>query len=175
VKRRLFTILSAVSLLLFIATAGVWLRAALCMDFLRWETPSSCLYVISNRYGCALSFGWGGSLERPRPFSWTSGPSQPIRSRADTDDRDDPYFFLIGGVSFHPLGRIKGGRGLTVVLLYPAVAAAAAILPVLWYTRHRRERKRRTVGLCPSCGYDLRATPGRCPECGFFPDAPPPP
>jgi hypothetical protein len=45
---------------------------------------------------------------------------------------------------------------------YPLFDILEARIPVL------RERRRKR-GLCPSCGYDLRATPERCPECGAVP------
>ena len=44
--------------------------------------------------------------------------------------------------------------------LFFGVWPAWQLLPI-----HRR-RRRRKLGLCVQCGYDLRGSAGRCPECG---------
>jgi general stress protein CsbA len=45
-------------------------------------------------------------------------------------------------------------------LLFGSLSCSSVLVPI------RRRRKRRKLGLCLNCGYDLRASEGRCPECG---------
>jgi hypothetical protein len=78
-----------------------------------------------------------------RPFRWTTG----------TASGEEGEWMSVG----------------TFVLPWWAVVVVTAIYPAAWAVvarRRHRDRRRREMGLCRGCGYDLRASEGRCPECG---------
>ncbi|HEY8667522.1 MAG TPA: hypothetical protein VIL86_12705 [Tepidisphaeraceae bacterium] len=71
--------------------------------------------------------------------------------------------------------QIGNAAGLQLILPAWFLSLLFAILPSLWLRRRMRLRKRQRLGFCRHCGYDLRATPTRCPECGTEVPAPAPP
>ena len=188
-RRRLSSILSAVSLLLCAA-----LCAAVCALWVR--SFSTCDVAIYSRPG-----GWYGRVLSDRgrlqlqaapncPFSdggfrllHTSSPPA-VGSFADSlTGADGVRWAQAQVVGFHPLSTpvytIGGPDRLHADVWLPhwAVAASASILLVWWATsrvRRFRDGRRLRTGLCPACGYDLRASPGRCPECGTAVPSPPP-
>lgn len=58
------------------------------------------------------------------------------------------------------------GRERNLLLPYWALVLLFAGLPTIWLSKWVLRRRCSIAGLCPSCGYDLRASPEICPECG---------
>jgi hypothetical protein len=111
-------------------------------------------------------------------FGITTDPP-PIKMRADFSRRYALDSQAAAGHGFHRAGLIvamqpgwtSDGRWRNVGLaIHGGWLAFIASFPLLlWVLRRVRARRRFAVGLCPTCGYDLRATPERCPECGRAP------
>jgi hypothetical protein len=164
--RPLFTLCSALSLLLCAAVCVLWVRSTWLHDNLTLALGSRAAQLTSG--GGRLVLGWsrpgvpanvrarGGGVRwtvEP-PFRWTDVDGNPLYAR-----RRVPL-----------LGLAYVGTPQASGLLAPHWLAclATATLPGVWLAsyRHRLRQHRRRAGLCPHCGYDLRATPDRCPECG---------
>jgi hypothetical protein len=159
VKRRLFNVMAAVSLVLCVATLALWWRSYRWLDEAGYSRQASKLAVGSSR-GC-LGIAW---------LAWSS--PRPPQAR-------DGWFHLSGApfsyfLAKHWWERIGFARKHSVTanviadtVFFPhwLVVAATGLPPLLWL-RGRRRRRYERAGLCSKCGYDLRATPDRCPECG---------
>jgi hypothetical protein len=58
------------------------------------------------------------------------------------------------------------GIGIDILSVAVFTLLNVLMLAMIWRTSRARFIRRPRPGVCPNCGYDLRATPSLCPECG---------
>jgi hypothetical protein len=182
--RRLFTVLSVLSLMLCTAVVVLWVRSYSAGEKVSygWTVPPESravtLLAYTNRgmlylsrYDVSCSGPvppefWGdpaGRLqwERYRPYPPLAPADRYLLGFRSTDaSRATPLTDPPG------VARAERWRIVAVPLWVPWLGLGVWPAARLWLWHRSRGARRLAKGLCPSCGYDLRATPGRCPECG---------
>ena len=170
-RRHLFTLLAAVSAVLFIVTTAAWARTFFVSDYVqvyKFRSLDPLFTVVQIR--------WGGDFAHVQLVRTDNG-----------HDYGAPLSALAGDIVVHHQASAASPQGVTSwlwwdhyvdyqgygmaevwrvqfrpwLLLIPPI-----ILPAIWIKRFTRRRRMLRIGLCLACGYDLRATGGRCPECG---------
>ena len=161
--RRLLNLLTALSLLLFVAVCVLWVRSYWIGSVFGYRAPPS-----GGVYGNCYLASYDGRLAYSRLLK-TQADGQ-VGLYANDYPLAPDYEMDVGFAGFgyrslnHRTFTLKEWR-----LPYWAPATLLAVPPAVALLRRRKSRRDRTLNLCPSCGYDLRATPDRCPECGASP------
>ena len=76
-------------------------------------------------------------------------------------------FIVIGGPASLGVSLVFGNTAAESTLgAFLVLSLALAVIAAVGAQIRHLQRDRRARGLCPNCGYDVRATPDRCPECG---------
>jgi hypothetical protein len=169
-----------VSLLPCLAVAGVWVRSYSIRDWVRFQSVHGgaafsrergellsypgVLYLALYRtqYGADATPGLRERLAAGDGVDWNTLDARPW----------DPQFAgrarRMGFMYDRSRPNIPGAPLTMTVLAAPmwALMLVTALAPAAGVVRLLRRRRRRHRGMCPSCGYDLRASPERCPECG---------
>jgi hypothetical protein len=167
--RPLLTLAAALSLLLAAAVLALWIHSGFRYlyawritpspaGWVHWETGSARGRLFFKRVEPIVSTGrpdrgvGGGPGSGPADWPWMSPRS--------------PGEIAFAGFNFyHRPANPTRPDYREIVIPHYFLLILLLILPARrWATRPRPH-----PGLCPDCGYDLRATPHRCPECGTAP------
>ncbi len=159
--RRALTILSLIGLLF---SVGLWGATYYRIQY--WGRHHG---AIALGTGCVTIYAYGPMDRTPQVNEWQSegfdGFSTvwiPRISASSTVTR-----FGASSVTQHLFYYASpvGGWIVVIPLWLPTMAFIGVGGVPLVRTSHRR-RKRKKLGLCVKCGYDLRGSKERCPECG---------
>ena len=190
IRRVIILALVVPSLLLAIASAALWARSYWMMD---------SVYLERIGAGWQLTSVQGRLIVVNMPAQWNTreihrgayaieagrGVSSSERLAEDNGTSTlGPLYWGSDGESDEMTAALKtmlARRGIAsdrdwawlgvphaAVLLPFGIVATALLIPLL------RRGRRVARGLCPACGYDLRASADRCPECGAVIPALPP-
>jgi hypothetical protein len=179
IRRRVFSTLVALSLLLCGLVVVFWIRSYAAVEGVSMGRNDSFSLLVSRGQLHAYvtiamraaspvapelprtdATHWRFEHWRGAKGSYFSYPTNVLGfARADEDGEQDLFVRDIWHEHgfFAPMGFL---------------AAVTATLPAVWSATNVKRRMRGRSNCCKACGYDLRATPDRCPECGAIPPAP---
>jgi hypothetical protein len=169
--RKLFNLAAVVSAVLTLAMATLWIRSEFAYD--EWDTESVrpdlgqvVELSIATNYGRFLFARKVRGLHEPSCLDqdqpWTHLNMEDNPNLHEHNRLDDSGWIAISDPNLSRLFYISGH------FWFPC--SLSAIPPLVWLGKAVYGRRSLNLGLCPKCGYDLRATPDRCPECGTVRD-----
>lgn len=178
-RRRQLNLLTVLSLLLFVATAALWVRSLWVYDTAQWfvgQDGSVVTLAAFEAHDGAVGL-WATSITLPPGATVTENhglgelfvPGWRAENLPDALPAQWKENLLPEWT--HQAGTL-GGHGAIPVeawgLLVPywLPALISLLLPAFSLAAAVRRRRRRRRGCCARCGYDLRGSPDRCPECG---------